>query len=261
MSCATSLSNLHPALWRGNQMLQSPDRCIDTGYPQLSAHLPGRGWPLGCLIDLLTTRAGIGELQLLRPALLAQSARPIVIIRPPYIPQFAAWQAWTDRSFKQEPTTGRPFTGRPSTGRSPNTGNLSSLIWLRPSCDADALWASEQVLRSGAFGAVLLWQDSIRTPLLRRLHLAAQSGDTLFALFRSIAAADQACPAPLRLSLQPARRGLQAVIIKRRGSPMPTPISLPLYADTRFPESNHAIVDSRSSLAPKPGHTVPGLAH
>ncbi len=245
MSRATSLSNLHPALWRGNQMLQSPDRCIDTGYPALSAHLPGGGWPLGCLIDLLTARAGIGELQLLRPALLAQSTRPIVIIRPPYNPQFAAWQAWADHS----------------SAIHPSTGNLSSLIWLRPSCDADALWASEQILRSGAFGAVLLWQDAIRTPLLRRLHLAAQSGDTLFALFRPRAAAAQSCPAPLRLSLQPARRGLQAAIIKRRGSPMNTPIFLPLYSDTRFSEPKHATVDSRPSRAPQSGHIMSRLAH
>jgi hypothetical protein len=41
---------------------------------------------------------------------------------------------------------------------------------------------------------------------LRRLHLAAQCGETLFFMMRPLASAQDASPAPLRLSLRP-RRG------------------------------------------------------
>ena len=53
----------------------------------------------------------------------------------------------------------------------------------------DALWAAEQILRSGCCGALLLWQQHVRSEALRRLHLAAQSGETLFCLMRPLAAA------------------------------------------------------------------------
>jgi len=52
---------------------------------------------------------------------------------------------------------------------------------------------------------------------LRRLHLAAQHGDTLFFLFRPLAAAQDASPAPLRLSLRPAAGGIEVGFVKRRG--------------------------------------------
>ncbi|MFA5490122.1 MAG: cell division protein, partial [Candidimonas sp.] len=141
-------------------------------------------------------------------------------------------------------------------------GAPSSLLWLRPRCHADALWAAEQILRSGTFGAVLLWQDAVRVPLLRRLHLSAQCGDTLFAVFRPISAAAQPCPAPLRLCLHPAPRGLKAVILKRRGSPINDPIFLPLHSDTRLPDSPHHVPVARhSSLAYQPGPAVSRLAN
>jgi protein ImuA len=81
----------------------------------------------------------------------------------------------------------------------------SQLIWLRSSRTADALWAAEQVLRSGSCGALLFWQNHARSESLRRLHLAAQSGETLFFMMRPLAAAQDASPAPLRLALRPAR--------------------------------------------------------
>ena len=34
----------------------------------------------------------------------------------------------------------------------------SQLVWIRSSRSADALWAAEQVLRSGSCGALLFWR-------------------------------------------------------------------------------------------------------
>src|SRR3546814_13269354 len=60
---------IHPALWRASQLARMPGRCVDTGFPALSAQLPGGGWPLGDLIELLIQQPGIGEMQLLSHAL------------------------------------------------------------------------------------------------------------------------------------------------------------------------------------------------
>jgi protein ImuA len=105
------------------------------------------------------------------------AARRIVLLQPPHPPQALALAA----------------LGVPP----------SQLIWLRSSRSSDALWAAEQVLRSGSCGALLFWQNHARGESLRRLHLAAQGGDTLFFMMRPLAAAQDASPAPLRLALRP----------------------------------------------------------
>jgi len=62
---------IHPSLWRASQLARGRGRVVDTGYPALSAELPGGGWPVGALVDLLVQQPGVGELRLLRPALSA----------------------------------------------------------------------------------------------------------------------------------------------------------------------------------------------
>lgn len=42
---------------------------MDTGYLAQSEELPGGGWPVGALVDLLVQQAGVGEMRFLRPAL------------------------------------------------------------------------------------------------------------------------------------------------------------------------------------------------
>jgi protein ImuA len=74
----------------------------------------------------------------------------------------------------------------------------------------------------------LLWQNHARSESLRRLHLAAQHGDTLFFLFRPLAAAQDASPAPLRLSLRPAAGGIEIGVLKRRGPVKDETLFLPL---------------------------------
>jgi hypothetical protein len=49
-------------------------------YPTLSAELPGGGWPVGALVELLLQQAGVGEVRLLRPALGAVGKRPIALL-------------------------------------------------------------------------------------------------------------------------------------------------------------------------------------
>ena len=194
--------DLHPSLWRASQLAHGNTRCVDTGHPALSRQLPGGGWPTGTLIDLLLQQPGIGEMRLLRPALAAAASRRIVLLQPPHPPQALALAAL---------------------GLAP-----SQLIWIRTSRSSDALWAAEQVLRSGSCGALLFWQNHARGETLRRLHLAAQSGETLFFMMRPLASAQDSSPAPLRLALRPAAGGLDIDFLTRRGPQRDAPLFLPL---------------------------------
>jgi protein ImuA len=198
--------NLHPSLWLASQLAQSSTRCIDTGFAALSAQLPGNGWPTGNLIDLLVQQPGSGEMRLLGPALAKVSGAPIVLLQPPHSPQSLALAAL---------------------GLNP-----SQLVWVRCSKSSDALWAAEQILRSGSCGALLFWQTHARGETLRRLHLAAQSGDTLFCMLRPLTAAQDASPALLRVAVRPAPGGVDLEFVKRRGPQRDTPLFLPLLSST-----------------------------
>ena len=112
---------------------------------------------------------------------------------------------------------------------------LERLVLVTSDSLADAAWAAEQGLRSGACAAVLWWQAEAQAPAaalataLRRLHLAAQEGACpLFAL-RPASARAQSSPAPLRLALEPAAQSQMAVTaFKRRGPAMAVPLLLTL---------------------------------
>lgn len=203
MSASTQqLEDLHPSLWRASQLARSVDRCIDTGYPALSNQLVGGGWPTGALIELMAQQAGVGEMRLIAPALASVAHRQVVMIQPPHVPQIVALAGL---------------------GIQPN-----SLLWVKSSTSADALWAAESVLRTGSCGAVIFWANHIRLESLRRLNLAAQAGETLFWLMRPLAAAQDASPSPLRLSVRAAQQGIEIGFIKRRGPQRDEPLFLPL---------------------------------
>lgn len=193
---------LHPSLWRASQLARADTLCIDTGHASLSTLLPGGGWPVGTLIDFLVQQPGIGELRLLGPALAKVASRGVFIVTPPQTPQMLAWCQF---------------------GLNP-----SQVVWIRSEKTGDALWSVEHLLRSGCCGAVLFWQNHMRSDSLRRLHLAAQSGETLFVMFRSMASAMDASPAPLRLSLRPAQGGLDIGFVKRRGPHYDGTLFLPM---------------------------------
>ncbi|MDC8759227.1 translesion DNA synthesis-associated protein ImuA [Janthinobacterium fluminis] len=218
---------LHPSLWLASQLAHSAARCVDTGFAALSAQLPGGGWPTGALVDLLLQQPGSGEMRLLGPALARLPKLPIVLLQPPHPPQALALAAL---------------------GLAP-----SQLIWLRSGGSGDALWAAENVLRSGSCAALLFWHNHARGDALRRLHLAAQGGDTLFCMLRPLASAQDASPAPLRLSLRPAAGGIDIGFVKRRGPQRDAPLFLPLTPSSVL--QRHASLD-RPLLAPASARSV-----
>jgi protein ImuA len=224
-----SPETIHPSLWRASQLARGMNRCIDTGHTALSAELPGGGWPVGSLIELLLQQNGIGELRLLQPALCNLEQRRIVLLQPPYPPQTLA------------------FAGL---GLAP-----SQLLWIAPARNADALWAAEQILRTDSCGAVLCWQNQVRNESLRRLHLAAQGGSALFCMLRPLACAPDASPATLRLRVTPTAGGVHIGFAKRRGPQRDHPLflALPLNHSDHSKHSDHAVHPSSPSL---PSHHV-----
>ena len=194
--------DLHPSLWRASQLARNHSRCVSTGHQALDNQLPGSGWPTGSMTDLHTQQPGIGEVRLLAPALSVVAKRQIAFLQPPHPPQALALA-----------TMGIP---------------PESALWLRADRTADALWAAEQVLRSGSCGALLFWQHQIRAESQRRLTLAAQEGETLFFMIRPMAAAQDPSPAALRLALRPRAGGLEVGFVKRRGPLRDEPLFLPM---------------------------------
>ena len=228
-----TLSSLPQSVWRADQMGSYQAAVTPTGYRPLDQELPNAGWPSAVLIELLLQQAGIGEMRLLRPALDAVSRkRRIALLQPPHLPQIAAWTAW----------------GLPA----------DRLLWIKTARSADALWSAEQILRNGSCGALLFWQQQVRTESLRRLHLAAQGTEILFWMMRPLACAQDASPSPLRLALRPAIGGIDIEIVKRRGPQRDEPLFLRLDdmpAEPAFPSTSHtspahAHMDRRAPATP-----------
>ena len=135
----------------------------------------------------------------------------------------------------------------------------SGFVTLPAPRTADALRASEQALRAGTCSAVLLWQPHVRADALRRLNLAAQSGQALFYFFRPAAAGRDASPAPLRLALAPKRDGIDVTFVKRRGPARDTPLFVPLPPSPIL-LNRHASLDRRASAAPQPRSVPAAIA-
>src|SRR5215204_4232690 len=76
---------LHPSLWLGHQLGRSASDAVASGFARLDAELPGGGWPRRALAELLLPHAGIGEIRLLAPPLVAaqRAGRPVMVFDPP----------------------------------------------------------------------------------------------------------------------------------------------------------------------------------
>lgn len=191
-----------PHVWRGRELAQAQERTVSTGHPALDAELPGGGWPLASLVEVLQERPGQHVWQLALPALVdacRRHAGPVALVAPPWEPFLPALQA----------------QGLPP----------SRLLCVQADSPSQRLWAAEQALRCGEVAAVLAWLPQVRNEELRRLHLAAQGLDRLLLVFRNLHAAGQSSPARLRLQVAGGER-LEVRILKRRGPPLLAPLQL-----------------------------------
>ncbi|MBG8559411.1 translesion DNA synthesis-associated protein ImuA [Pseudomonas qingdaonensis] len=201
MGAVVSLDGLldERRVWKGRPLAQ-PRGLQPTGHAALDTVLPGGGWPPGALSELLLAAEGAGELHLLWPSLarLTASGERVVLVAPPFIPYPPAWLA---------------------------AGVDLRWLSLIQASRVEALWAAEQCLRSGSCGAVLCWPQQVDDRALRRLQVAAETGQTLAFACRPQQAALNPSPAALRIAvdLHPA----QWWVLKCRGGLAPaTPIAM-----------------------------------
>lgn len=203
---APALFDLHPQLWRSDELGRAATRCLPSGHALLDAELPGGGWPTRAVTELLLA-AGPGsvEWRLLAPGLapLTRGGRRLLLIAPPHQPHPRGLADW---------------------GLS-----ASCCLWVAVSEPYQRLWALEQALRADAdeIAALLAWLPGLRAPQLRRLQtLAARCRAPVFVLHQ--APASQATAAPLRLRVAPGAHWsqLQVEILKRRGPPAASPLWL-----------------------------------
>lgn len=176
MGAVASLDQLLAArtLWQAGRSTATARNGEPTGHAALDALLPQGGWPRGALTELLLPADGVGELALLLPALarLTRAGARVVVIAPPYIPYAPAWQS---------------------------AGIALESLTVVAAAPRDALWAFEQCLRSGACGAVLGWPMQADARALRRLQVAADSGDCIGFALRDRRHAGNPSPAALRI--------------------------------------------------------------
>jgi len=203
-SAALDAVLLHHPVWRGGALAQTVPQAVPTGFAGLDRELPGGGWPAGALTEILCADEGIGELQLVLPALaaLSRAGSRVAWLAPPHLPYAPALAAAGVR--------------------------LEFLTVVRAPGRRDALWAAEQVLRAGACRALLAWLPRASYAELRRLAVAAEAGAAFTALFRPPQAARESSPASLRLGLEPDGEQLAVRILKRRGALLAAPLRIPI---------------------------------
>ncbi|MEM5338020.1 hypothetical protein [Paraburkholderia azotifigens] len=105
---------------------------------------------------------------------------------------------------------------------------VDRVMLVKAANSADALWSVEQMLRAGTCSAVIFWAQHVKDSSRRRLHLAAQSTESLFIVVRPLATAQDSSPATLRLALRPTCDGLVIDIVKGRGPALAGPIPVTL---------------------------------
>ena len=241
---------LHPALWLGHQLGRIGSDAVASGFARLDAELPGGGWPRRALAELLLPHAGVGEIRMLAPALVAaqRAGRLVMMFDPPATLSATALArlgldveellvVHTRATVSADRWRLAPLAaprGAPA---------LASVIALqggesalaptrRPDAPggSDSLWALEQALKSGHVGAVVAWlPPRLRGDRLRRLQLAAHNHDGAAFVLRETAVAGRPTASPLRLDLRAGGADrLQVRILKRRGPPLEAPLSIEL---------------------------------
>ncbi|MCZ8252435.1 MAG: translesion DNA synthesis-associated protein ImuA [Hylemonella sp.] len=213
-------------VWRADQLARTPQAVLPSGHAALDAELPGGGWPLGQLTEILQAQSGQHEWRLLLPALQAAAQRgPLVLVGAPHLPHLpvlAALGIAPDRVLRIEART-----------------------------PAERLWAAEQALRCKDIGALLAWLPQVRSEQLRRLQLSGNTSQALVFAMRPLDAQRESSPAPLRLAVQ-CGEGTQLALqlLKRRGPPRDQPLALdaplPVLAALkpvrrRTTETDHAV--------------------
>ncbi len=177
VSLLPGASELHADVWHAHTLAAPVAQVVATGQALLDAQLPGGGWPVGALTELLQANGVHAEWQLLAPALAHCGTAAVVLVGPPHMPFGPALAARGVASQR--------------------------LVWVQTTVAAQRLWATEQALRCAGVDAVLAWLPQARADQLRRLQMAAAEYHRLLFVMRPANAQHESSPAALRLRVEP----------------------------------------------------------
>lgn len=200
-----TLADLPADVWHADALAVSHAQVVSTGDAVLDAQLPGGGWPVGAMTEILQTPGVHSEWRLLLPALARCGSGPVVLVGAPQVPFAPALAA--------------------------QGLHAQRLLWVTEPAAATRLWVAEQALRCAEVDAVLAWLPQARSDQLRRLQMAAAEHSKLLFVLRPAQAQWDASPAALRLCVAPAGEGargdaLEVQVLKRRGPPLVQPLHL-----------------------------------
>ena len=130
------LSGIHSDVWHADALAFAPAQVLPTGDALLNAQLPGGGWPVGALTEILQAEGLHSEWRLLLPALAHSGRGPVVLVGAPHV----------------------PFTPALASQGLPG----QRLLWVAAQATPERLWAAEQALRCADVEAVLLWLPASR---------------------------------------------------------------------------------------------------
>ena len=182
-------------VWTASELATSQGKVIPTGSPELNAQLPGGGWPVGALVEILQDQSGQNDWRLLLPAL-AKTTGVLTLVGAPHAPFASA------------------LAGQ---GLNPHR-----LLCINTDMPSNRMWATEQALRCTEVTAVLAWLPLARAEQLRRLQMSAAEHSKLLFVMRPVKAQNESSPAVLRLITSNPAQGdaLLVTIFKRRGPPL-----------------------------------------
>ncbi|MES1930100.1 hypothetical protein SADO_12633 [Salinisphaera dokdonensis CL-ES53] len=238
----------HEAYWRRfgvhRATRQAELPAMSTGSAALDRLLPGGGYPIGAVTELLSSNTGMGELSLLLHGLAARMAahprRQLAFVAPPGTLHAAALaQSGID---------------------------CARLPIIHCRDDNERVWCVEQMAHAHAFTAFVVWGDSLDTTALRRLQLAAEKSVCPVFVYRDIRRAAERSPAALRVAITAGAKGQRLEILKCRGPAgaravglqaaldqpwqmRPAPVSL---ASVRAPASNESTASETRSHVARP---------
>lgn len=177
-------------IWTARHWQETVIPATPSGYPELDAELPGGGWPLGALTEILYPVTGVGELRLILPALASlsqQDDRWQLWLNPPLPPCAPSLQHW---GF-----------------------NIQRLLLAQAPTPADLCHSLEKSLQSGGCQGAVVWLKSLDKALMRRIQLAAESAQVPVFMLRPEGFRKQPSIAALRLHWQ---ANQQLDILKRK---------------------------------------------
>lgn len=199
------VASKHP-IWRADELAASQGQTVPTGDAALNAQLPGGGWPVGALVEVLQAHTGHNDWRLLLPALV-KTEGVLVLVGAPHAP-FAP--------------------GLAGQGLDP-----ARLLCVNTATPAARMWAAEQALRCKDVAAVLAWLPQARADSLRRLQISAAEHRKLLFVMRPARAQHESSPAVLRVitsnpvaSNSLLEDALLLHILKRRGPPLERALTL-----------------------------------